>query len=355
MKITYKEILDAMKNAFYDECGKSVDNFSDVDMRFKAVASEIFAVSSFGDYILKQGFPQTASGNYLDRHAQLRGITRKQPSYAKGKLTFTLIKKHSQSIVIPAGTVCASNKLPYIQFATDKDVTVRPNISTITVDATALKCGSDYNVDEKEITIIVNPPQYVIGVTNKNPFLGGFDEEGDESLRKRILSSYNAKSSGINSRSIRESLLTLDRVLDATVFPDETGKLNVCIKTANEYIADYEKEEIAELLGFTAFYDIPLNFISAERKTFVVTVEAKIFSEYDANKIKAEIEKRIKKFCNNGKIGESLSVSGIASSLYGIDGIEHFNVSASDSVEGVINCKKTEYVDLLAVGVSIYE
>lgn len=355
MKLTYKEILDSMKNAFYKECGKNVEKFSDVDMRFKAVASEIFAVSSFGDYILKQGFPQTASGNYLDRHAQLRGITRKKPSYAKGKLTFKVDKSPSQNILIPQGTVCASEKLPYIQFATDKDVILRTYATSVDVSATAVKCGNDYNVEENEITVMVNPPQFISSVSNKNAFVGGFDEESDESLRKRILSSYNAKSSGINSRSIRESLLSIDRVLDASVFPDETGKLNVCIKTANNFIAKDEKEEITNLLGFTAFYDIPLNFINAVNKNIYIEIEVKAFSKSDKNRIEAEMEKRVRRVFNNSKIGESLSISSIATSLYGIDGVEYFNVYASNAAGDMISCAKTEFLELLYVGVFVRE
>lgn len=355
LNITYNDVLNEMKNAFYNECGKSVDNFSDVDMRFKAVASEIFSVASFGDYIFKQGFPQTASGVHLDRHAQLRGITRKKPSFAKGILTFSVSEKHDQDIVIPKGTVCASKKLPYIQFVTDCEETIIRDCYNVDVSATALKCGNDYNVEENEITVMVNPPQYVSSVTNKALFTGGFDEESDESLRERILSSYNVISNGVNSQSIRELLLSVDFVVDAIAFADENGKLNVCIKTPNEFLPESTKEEAAKLLGFAEFCNVPINFISAKHKSFVINVEAKIFQGYDTNEIKDEIEKRIKRFCNNGKIGESISISAIASSLYGIDGVEYFNVYSDIATEGVINCKKTEFLQLLVIGADIHE
>ena len=46
------------------------------------VASEIYSVCAYGDYIFRQGFPQTATGAYLDKHAQLRSITRKKAARA---------------------------------------------------------------------------------------------------------------------------------------------------------------------------------------------------------------------------------------------------------------------------------
>lgn len=355
MNITYNDVLNEMKNAFYKECGKSVDNFSDIDMRFKTVASEIFAVASFGDYIFKQGFPQTASETHLDRHAKLRGITRKKPSFAKGVLTFSVDKTSDQNIVIPKGTVCASKKLPYIQFVTDEEESIIRGYYSVKVKATALKSGNDYNVQEDEITVMVNPPQYVSSVTNEEPFIGGFDEESDESLRERILSSYKVISNGVNLQSIREVLLNIDFVVDAIAFADESGKLNVCIKTPNEFLPEHVKQEATKLLGFAEFCNVPLNFISATSKAFVIYVEAKVSSGYDTLKIEKEIKRRIRRCCNNCKIGESLFLSSISSSLYGIDGVEYFNIYSKHATEGVINCKRTEYLELLTIGDDIHE
>ncbi len=355
MNITYNDVLNEMKNAFYNECGKSVSEFSDIDMRFKAVASEIFSVASFGNYIFKQGFPQTASGVHLDRHAKLRGITRKKPSFAKGVLTFRIDKASEQDIIIPKGTVCASKNLPYIQFATDEEGTIIRGYESVKINATALKTGNDYNVIDNEVTVMVNPPQYVSSVNNDEMFKGGLDEESDDSLRKRIFSSYNVARNGVNLQSVREVLTNIDFVVDAIAFADENGKLNVCIKTPNDYLPQDVKDEAAKLLGFAEFCNVPINFISAKSKQFIVNVEAKVNSGYDIAKIEKEIKKRVKRCCNNSRIGESISLSLISSSLYGIDGVQYFNVTSEYAKEGAINCKKTEYLDLLLVGDDVHE
>lgn len=353
MNITYNEILNEMKNAFYNECGKSVENYSDVDMRFKAVASEIFSVTSFGDYILKQGFPQTAKGKYLDRHAQLRGIKRKKAAFAKGVLTFYLSEKNQQNVVIPKGTICSSKDLPYIQFSTDSEATILKDELEVSVSATALKTGGDYNLEENEITVIVNPPQYVSSVKNKESFNGGFDEESDESFRERILSSYSAISNGINAQSIRETLTSIEDVLDAVAFPAEDGVLNVCLKTQYNTISEDTMMDAISMLGFATSCGVSIDFISAKQKDYNVRVYIKILPGYDENKIKLEVEKRVKRFCNNGKIGETVYASEISSLLYGIEGTQSFEVNLEGAAQGDITCSKTEYPYLSSVGVFI--
>ena len=42
LKITYDEILNNMKNAFYEKSGENVDLMSDLGARFQAVASELY-------------------------------------------------------------------------------------------------------------------------------------------------------------------------------------------------------------------------------------------------------------------------------------------------------------------------
>ncbi len=50
MSITYNEILDSMKAAFQQEKGEAVADLSDLELRFKAVASEIYSGEGVGLY-----------------------------------------------------------------------------------------------------------------------------------------------------------------------------------------------------------------------------------------------------------------------------------------------------------------
>ena len=98
---TYDEILTAMKKAFFDSCGRNVDNMGDIDARFQAVASELFSLGCKNDFLLKQAFPQTATGDYLDRHAAMRDIQRHTGTKAHGVLRFSVSQPTINDISIP--------------------------------------------------------------------------------------------------------------------------------------------------------------------------------------------------------------------------------------------------------------
>ncbi|MDE6124700.1 MAG: baseplate J/gp47 family protein, partial [Eubacterium sp.] len=230
MSLTYNEILDSMKAAFQQEKGEPVANLSDLELRFKAVASEIYSVCAYGDYIFRQGFPQTATGMYLDRHAQLRSITRKKAARASGELTFSLSEAASKSVTIPAGTICSAAGRPFIQFATDKRAIISAGRLSVSVPATALRTGQEHNVEAGCVIDMVNPPDYVFSVTNDEAFTGGWNDESDEALRERILSSYSSRKNAVSAEGVREILLSLDEITDALVISDKSSSDNNCLK-----------------------------------------------------------------------------------------------------------------------------
>ena len=178
-----------METQFYNECGEYVKDYPEVELRFKAVASEIYAAHTAADFALKQAFVQTATGEYLDKHAEMRGITRKGASRATGYLSFFVTQEYEENVDIPEGTICSVKDNPLIQFATNYRAFILPGDTGVTIEASALNEGEEYNVPADSITVMVNPPEYIYSVTNQRAFTGGSDPESDESLRQRIIDS----------------------------------------------------------------------------------------------------------------------------------------------------------------------
>lgn len=355
MGLTYNEILDEMKTAFFNESGKNVKHLSDLEMRFKAVASEIYSVAAYGDYIFRQGFPQTAAGEYLDRHAALRGLARKTAAAAEGKLSFFLTEELDRDVVIPQGTVCSVKDRPYIQFATVSDTVINAGSLSASADACALACGEEFNVNAGDITVMVNPPEYVAAVRNDAGFSGGSDTESDKSLRERIASTYSTKYSAVGMASVRNEILSLDRITDACISTGETGGIDVCVKTKNGEITEADTADIKNILGLAVLCGLKINCFAAVKKEFSVAAEAKALSGYDAAGIKKEIEERIKGFCAGEKIGADFSESAIASAAYGTQGLDYIEIFASPAQSGNVCCNANEYLKLSGVTVNVHE
>lgn len=356
MNLTYDEILNAMKSEFAKEKGESVQALSDLEARFKAVASEIYSVSAYGDYILKQSFPQTATGEFLDKHAVLRSITRKTASYATGTITvYRTESSLGNAMSIPKGTIFSVSGKPFIQFATEKAYSLSSTASSISVSVTALKAGSEYNIKSGTVLTAVNPPAYLETAKSNVDFSGGWDTESDEALRERILSSYGSRKNAVSTEAVRETLLTLSDVTDAVVFPAENYKLNVCLKTKNGKISSALKNEATDMLGFATLCGVTLVFSAATEQLFDVTVEAKILSGYSSSVIKNKITESVQEFCSNEKIGQNYSESAIAAYCSGIDGVEYLNVFlGSDSIKAVA-CGSNHYLKLDQVEVYTHE
>lgn len=77
MRATYQEITDKMRAAFFDACGEKPEDLPELDARFRSVATELYALSVFGDHVQSQVFADTARGADLDRHAADVGLQRK--------------------------------------------------------------------------------------------------------------------------------------------------------------------------------------------------------------------------------------------------------------------------------------
>lgn len=356
MSLSYNEILDSMKTAFCREKGEAVKNLSDLEARFKAVASEIYSVSAYGDFIMKQSFPQTASGEYLDRHAALRKIIRKTPSCASGSITVSRTENSVGTVLtIPKGTVFSVSDKPFIQFATTAAVTISANDASAVAFVEALKTGSEYNIAPGVLLTAVNPPAHLASAESKTEFTGGCDQESDEALRERVLNSYSSRKNAVSAAAVRETLLTLADVSDAVVSAGENHTIQVCLKTKSGSISNTLKNQVTDMLGFAALCGAKLEFIAAKEQPLGVTAEIKILSGYNPDKIKNAVKAKIAEFCNSEKIGQNYSESAIAAYCSGIDGVEYINIFLGTDSTGAVACKSTGFLKLQKTEVYTYE
>lgn len=87
---TYDTILKRMQEKFQSLSGYSADDASDIGIRLKVLAGEIFSMQSYAEWLKRQMFVQTAGGEQLDYHAGQRGLSRKAAQFAQGVLLFQL-------------------------------------------------------------------------------------------------------------------------------------------------------------------------------------------------------------------------------------------------------------------------
>lgn len=142
----------------------------------------------FVDWLAGQAVPFTASGEYLEGWAALKGVTRAPATAAGGAATFT-----GASGLIPAGTgVVRGDGVGYVTTA-DASVVA----GTVTVALIAQAPGAAGNAAAATV-MTLGSAIAGIGSTGaaSGPITGGADLEADASLRSRMLQAYAAPPQG---------------------------------------------------------------------------------------------------------------------------------------------------------------
>lgn len=351
--ITYNELLNNMQNSYYQRCGEKLDLNSPCGARIQAVASELFSLACFGDYVLKQAFVQTATGEYLDNHAQLRDISRKMPTKSTGILTFSVNEANAQDIVIPQNTVCCVTDSPYLQYATDEVAVLVAGELNVDVSATAIESGENHNTPIGTVTTMVNPPASIAGVTNNVAFEGGFEQEFDSALRSRIISSYSVAPSGFNEQSLVDSVLTIDEVFDCKIY-QRGSELEVFVKGKTTDVTPELRQRVIEKLYVPLLSGSTINVLGSPKQavSLVVEVHTKLGK---TDEMDAQIKQEIENLTKGLRVGENLKLSRIYSAVSAVEGVDYCDVTCPSAIGNVVNCDTGSYIYCNDYKVTYYE
>lgn len=347
MNRTYDEIIESMKAAYFEESGFNPEESSDIMRLFEIFASELFSVSCYGDYIYRQSFVQTATGNNLDMLGELRGCKRKGASKARGSLTFGITEPSENDTEIPAMTVCSVSDKPYLQYKTLEKCVIKAGELTADTEAEALGDGDKFNIEGGRINVMVNAPVGVSFVCNSEAFKGGCDEEYDESYRKRILNHYKILPTGYNTASFENQVLLLDYVTDCNIPPAETeNDIAVYVTTQSGRLTMAQNAEICSRIYLGEMTGAHVCAEMAMQKDFSVKADVNVMRGFDNDEIRREIEKRLRNSASKARIGRIITLNELSSSLSGIAGVTKCDVYSEEALNGTVYCSGNEKLHL---------
>ena len=101
---TTEEIFREMTDRFSLETGMELDSSGEAAVRMYALAAQVYGLYQQAQWTRRQCFPQTATGEDLDKHAFLRGLTRQEARPAAGVLRFLVNGTAVEDLAIPKGT-----------------------------------------------------------------------------------------------------------------------------------------------------------------------------------------------------------------------------------------------------------
>lgn len=195
--------------------------------------------------IIKLIFPMFAYGEWLDYHAQIRGISRRPATASSGTLQLTVTKNTN----IPAGSQFSTASVdgqPSVVFETTQGKFNLPE-GTTEVSVKCTQTGTVGNVIAGTVIFKLSQLSGVTAVTNPEAITGGTEEEDDDSLRARIVSLDQSQSvSYVGSvADYKRWSLEVPGVGGVTVIPaqDDSGLVTLVITDSN---GDPANEEICQ-------------------------------------------------------------------------------------------------------------
>ena len=313
-----------MQDEYKNLTGTSPDDASDIGIRLKVLALQLQELYEYADMQYQQIFPQTASGEYLDMHAQLRGLTRKAAACSSGTLIFSRSQEEEFETEVPKGTLCALKDDPSIMFETTEKAVIGTGEISVSVPALSCSGGINTNVKADMVTLMITPPTGVFSVSNSLPFTGGEDAEDDETLRKRVIDSMSSISNGANAAFYRDAAMKHDEITSCSVVPRARGRGTVDVILASgghapeEELLNAVSDDIDKCREIGT--DLLVLGVTPVEKNVNITV--KMNDGYDEEETEEECRKAVYGFFEKLEIGEKLNVSALLSSVYGVKAVK---------------------------------
>ena len=325
---TTEEIYQSLLASFAQRAGFTPEADCDLAVRLYAAAAELQALGIQGEWVLDQSFPQTAGGAYLDYHAQMRGITRTAATKAAGTLRFSVERAAAADLTIAAGTVCMTAE--EVRFQTTEAVVLKAGELTADAPAEALEPGRSGNAAAGTIRILTACPVGITGCTNPAPFTGGSDQEDDESLRSRILESYQRLPNGANAAFYEQEALSFPEVAAASVVPRPrgVGTVDVVIATAAGLPDSELLEEVESHLEAKREIAVELQVKAPTAKQMDVTVQVAARAGADSAAVIQAVKSAIQTWFDGKLLGQSVLRAKLGDIIYEVEGVENYAITA---------------------------
>lgn len=292
------------------------------------------------EYVLPQViqliFPEWSYGEYLDAHAQVRGMTRKEATPATGEITIT----GAENTVVPVGSMFSTASLntddPSVSYVTTEAATI-PSTGSVTVSIECAEAGTQGNTTANTIIFLSSTVVGITGVTNEEPVSGGTDEETDEALISRIVEYDQTQSDSYvgNVADYKRWAMSVAGVGNASIIPaqDATGTITIVLTDTNgdpasealctavyNYIMRPD-DPMSRLAPISAVVDV----VSPTVVNVAVKATVEIAGEAVLSDISASFLAQLSAYMTEAMNEQEVKITRVGAILSAIDGVNDFS------------------------------
>lgn len=324
----YDEILGEMLSTYKEKVGFEPDSASDVGIRLRVLATQLDKQYDNVSQLALQVFPQSSTGEYLDMHAEIRGIRRKEAVHAQGELIFSRETGATSDLTVPEGTICATRSQPQIQFITVEDTTMATGQKQVSVAAKAVASGIAGNVAAGAVSTMVSLAPGFTAVKNPADFTNGADEESDSALKERLLEDYRNISNGTNSAFYYNTAMRHEGVQSVSVIPRQRGRGTVDVVFHDNGAIPYQTvlDQLQEQFDRSKEVNVDVLVLAAKFLTVTINMRIEVADGYQFSDVQAACSKRIREYIEALGVGQSLILARFTGEIMAIEGVDNVRI-----------------------------
>ena len=200
---------------YYPNADTSED--SDAYARASSLAACAEGIYAHQKWLIKQFFPDTADTEFLEKHAGLRGLRRRNATYAAGK--GATVSGNPDAVI----AVGLQIKTEDGRFYETTERAVIPASGSVIVAVRSLATGAVQNIKTATKGSFMAAPVGVSTDVVLNDVVGATNAESDSSLLERLLNKIRRPAAGGNKYDYKDWALEVDGVEQAYVYPLRRG------------------------------------------------------------------------------------------------------------------------------------
>lgn len=323
---TVEEIYREMMDCFAQETGMEPDGTGELAVRMYALAAQVYGLYAENEWTRRQCFPQTATGEELEKHGTLRGVSRRPAGRAQGTLRFSVGEAAAQALTIPQGTVCMTAGL--VSFETTQEGVLPAGELSVDVPAQAVEPGDGGNVSAGTVRTMAVAPVGIAACTNPAPFTGGRAAEEDEELRQRILATYQRLPNGTNRAYYEQEALAVEGVAAAKVLPKNRGlgTVDVVVAAPGGMPGEALLERVRADLAQKREIAVDLQVLAPEAVEVNLILSVKPKTGLLPGPVIQRVKKAMTDWFDGTMLGRNLLLVEIGQRLYQVEGVENYQI-----------------------------
>ena len=307
--------------------------------------------------VTSQSWVETATGEWLNLKVKEVGITRKPAVKAQVYLTFSSDNPPSQNIVIPANTICKSQKDEdgnEYRFYTLEEAVLETGETSVIVLAEAEETGSEYNVGEGTITRMVTPIAGISSVVNADwldtsleppatiSYLKqeGTDSESDEQLRQRAIGTWETIGIGGTRTAYQTWAASVPGVVAASVlddFPFGPGTVGVVIVGPTGIPSPQLIQDVYNYIKLRKPLTADVRVLGPVIESVNISLTVTRFAAAAEEDVDDAVLIAIEEYAENLQLGEGLILSRLLNRIMEVSGVYNVQITSpnTDRLVGV--------------------